>query len=242
MVSYQLIRSDRRKTLGLQVKLGKVVVRAPNYVSEKVIDDFISQKSAWLRAKIDEQQTVYDEDCCTFRHGCNILFKGDLHTLVIDFSPKPNTYPGTDEQGNKYLVVELANRQKEKARSAQTQALMVKKQLESFYKQHAQNTIPQRLAELSELTSLFPSAYKIRQYKSRWGSCNSSGELSFNYLLLMAPSHIIDYVIIHELCHLKHLNHSTDFWQLVAYYYPEFKMAKYWFKQHQSQLQWLAPR
>lgn len=240
MINYQLIRSERRKTLGLQVKAGKVYVRAPSYVSKEFIHDFVAKKSSWLKAKVNEQVNV-DDGCLSFEQGSKVLFQGELLTLVIDFAPKRKTFIKSNKLGSKYLVVILANRQKEKAQNVKVQALLVKKQLEEFYKEQALSIIPLRLAQLSELTSLKPVSFKIRQYKSRWGSCNSRGELSFNYLLMMVPNDILDYVIIHELCHLKYLNHSTRFWQLVSCYFPEYVEAKRWFKEHQAQLQWLTP-
>jgi predicted metal-dependent hydrolase len=116
--------------------------------------------------------------------------------------------------------------------------IQVKKQLEQYFIAQAQLYIPTRLNILSELVDLFPVSYKIRQYKSRWGSCNNRQELSFNYLLMMSPDWVVDYVIIHELCHLKHLNHSADFWLLVEKFSPEFKLAKRWLHDRQIELQW----
>jgi predicted metal-dependent hydrolase len=91
---------------------------------------------------------------------------------------------------------------------------------------------------LSETTLLHAKSFKVRKYKARWGSCNNRGELSFNCLLKMLPLWVVDYVIVHELCHLKHMNHSTRFWQLVEQYNPQFRLAKAWLKQNQASLSW----
>ena len=85
---------------------------------------------------------------------------------------------------------------------------------------------------------LTPSKIKIRQYKARWGSCNSRKEVSLNYLLMMAPLWVIDYVIIHELCHLVHMNHSSQFWALVKLHCPDYNTAKQWLITHQKDLHW----
>ena len=82
----------------------------------------------------------------------------------------------------------------------------------------------------------------IRQYSARWGSCNNRKEISFNYLLMMAPPWVIDYVVIHELCHLTHLNHSQHFWQLVIKHCAYFQEAKQWLKHHQTELIWQLPQ
>ena len=117
-------------------------------------------------------------------------------------------------------------------------SLQIKKQLATWLKEQACHYITTKLPLLVTQTGLTPISFKIRLYKARWGSCNNKGELSFNYLLMMAPLWVVDYVIIHELCHLKHLNHSNKFWQLVDQYYPNYKDAQLWLKKHQSQLTW----
>lgn len=80
------------------------------------------------------------------------------------------------------------------------------------------------------------STLSIRDQKSRWGSCSSRGTLSFNYRLIFAPPGVLDYVVVHELCHLTHMNHSKDFWHLVAYIMPEYKQYKNWLRDHGQEL------
>ena len=121
------------------------------------------------------------------------------------------------------------------------QAVLVKNQLECYFAQQARVIILPKVRAYSALTKHTPTSIKIRQYRARWGSCNNKGELSFNYLLVMLPEYVIDYVIVHELCHLTHLNHSKAFWQLVAQHFPEYVKAKQWIKEHQSALHWNSP-
>ncbi len=76
----------------------------------------------------------------------------------------------------------------------------------------------------------------VRDQKTRWGSCSSTGTLSFNYRLMFAPPRVLDYVVIHELCHLTHMNHSREFWNLVASVMPEYKIHRNWLKEHGQEL------
>jgi predicted metal-dependent hydrolase len=79
----------------------------------------------------------------------------------------------------------------------------------------------------------FPSHVSIRGQRTRWGSCSSEGAISLNWKLLAAPIDVIDYVIVHELAHIRHLDHSPQFWSLVETFYPDWRLAKLWLKEHE---------
>lgn len=232
MIKYQLIKSQRRKTVGLQVKKGQVIVRAPSYLSDEQIDELIKTKSAWLQLKVLEQANAPLAKTC-FTQGSHIWVNGESKPLNIVFHSVAQVLNLTNE-----IRVVIATRHHLLRFDENKLALRVKKQLEAWFLLKANAYISQRLIDLSQLTKLTAKSFTIRQYQARWGSCNNKGELRFNYLLMMAPSWVIDYVIVHELCHLKHLNHSKDFWQLVASNYPRYKEAKTWLKYHQSHLLW----
>jgi len=249
MFEYQLIRSKRRKTLGLQVKHGQVTVRAPYYASSAFIDAFIQDKSSWLRVKVFEQQN--QNNFCDFSQGANLLFLGEEVTLNIYTSKQASVHFSSTLSGDiesfdqpnspvKQLNVVISERVNARLADQLATGRQVKKQLEQFFKQQAQDLIGERLKIISQQTSLTPVKTRIRQYRARWGSCNSRGEVSFNYLLMMTPLFVIDYVIVHELCHLEHLNHSKSFWLLVEKHSPNYQLAKVWLRNHQSQLHWLS--
>lgn len=235
MIEYKVIQSAR-KTLSLQVKHGQVIVRAPYCVEEGFIRAFIQKKSAWLNAKITEQNKT--NNCCNFTQGSKLFLFGQLVTLNITFAKKAQTVLTGNIKHEQELTIVLAERNQKKFSDKYLLAKAVKSQIENYLKRQAEEIIPSKVKVFSELTSLTPTSIKIRQYRSRWGSCNSRGELSFNYLLVMLPSYVIDYVIIHELCHLQHLNHSKDFWKLVAMHFPRFTEAKEWIKTNQAALLW----
>jgi len=262
VLEYKLIRSKRRKTLGLQVKLGQVIVRAPYYVTSAFINTFVQQRSAWLRTKVSEQQTQLN--FCDFSHGSNLLFLGEELTLKVSSAKQPTVFITDDletpcsannflksnslasqiESSNfnpptaKSLNVVISERVAAKLVGPVARGQQVKKQLESYFKQQAELLINERLSLISKQITLTPTKINIRQYSARWGSCNNRGEVSFNYLLMMTPLAVIDYVIVHELCHLEYLNHSRDFWQLVEQHSPNYQLAKKWLSDHQPQLYW----
>lgn len=239
MIEYKVVRSQR-KTLSLQVRHGEVLVRAPYCVDETYIITLIQKKSAWLKAKIAQQSHI-DDSRCDFSHGSTLFLFGHLVTLDITFAKQARSFLAEGVNNQQVLHIVLAERNRKKLSNNLLLATAVKKQIEKYFKQQAEELIPRKVTFYSQLTSLKPTSIKIRQYRARWGSCNNRGELSFNYLLMMLPTHVIDYVVIHELCHLQHLNHSKEFWQLVARYFPNYMQAKQWIKTNQSSLLWQLP-
>ncbi len=108
--------------------------------------------------------------------------------------------------------------------------------LEKKYIDDAREYFPKRVAYFHSFTG---GAYKritIRDQKTRWGSCSAKGTLSFNWRLMLAPPAILDYVVVHELCHLTHMNHSAAFWQAVETVYPDYRNARKWLKDHGQEL------
>lgn len=108
--------------------------------------------------------------------------------------------------------------------------------LQKRFRIAAKTYIPKRCAELQKLTGGTYQKITIRDQKTRWGSCSQTGTLSFNYRLMMADPSIIDYVIIHELCHLTHMNHSKEFWDMVGRIMPDYAQKKNWLKVHGHEL------
>ncbi|OGN91908.1 MAG: hypothetical protein A2Z75_06485 [Chloroflexi bacterium RBG_13_50_10] len=108
--------------------------------------------------------------------------------------------------------------------------------LEQWYRAEAARLINERADKLSSNIGISYKRIAIRGQKTRWGSCSRKKNLSFNWKLIMAPEPVIDYVIIHELTHLKEMNHSKRFWELVAQYCPGWRDYKKWLKQHEADL------
>lgn len=100
----------------------------------------------------------------------------------------------------------------------------------------AKRIIPQRVRYYAEIMGLDYGRITIRMQKSRWGSCSAKGNLNFNCLLMRTPETIIDYVVVHELCHLKEMNHSERFWAEVEKVLPDYKERRKWLKDHESEI------
>ena len=217
---YQVKRS-RRKSIGLYVKEGIVEVRAPHYVSNTDIDSWVIEKADWVIERINEQ-VIQEQEKPDISHGGNFLFLGEQREIEF-IQGKPAIF----EKEDKIII----------ARYAKTNT---NKLLENWLKQEAQFYLQDRVQELAETMNESGNinGIQFRKTRSKWGHCTSRGILQFNWLIIMAPPEVIDYLIIHELSHLKHMNHSKRFWLHVADYCPKHKAHKLWLNNNGHKL-WL---
>lgn len=108
--------------------------------------------------------------------------------------------------------------------------------LEKRYRELARNYIEQRVQYYTHLLNVSCQRITIREQKTRWGSCSSNGTLSFHWKLILAPPKVLDYVVVHETCHLLHMNHSPDFWAEVESLMPDYKVHRMWLKKNGARL------
>ena len=230
VLEYQLVRSNKRKTVSLQVKAGKVRVLAPMRLAEQYINDLVQEKSPWLQLKIAEQLTHYENQSVReYKAGESYYYQGNRYTLLIEQAETVGVLIVDNA-----IVISLKNLAIDNVEISR----QVKKILHAWYVNEAKQLLNSRFEVQCNYTKLSAASLNVRYYKSRWGSCDVKQRINLNWLLVMAPIEVIDYVIIHELCHTIHLNHSSKYWQLVSQLYPNFKQAKAWLKQHQQHLYW----
>ena len=228
IVDYNLAFS-RRKTIALQVKSGQVFVRAPYGISRTYIEKLLRTKQCWIEAKL-EQSKLKQSINPVLAERTSILIQGQYYPLIIQSQQTAEGISFADGQLSVYLTTNKSEQNKT-AFNEKVEALV-----QAWLQAQTSELIEQKLTHWCQITGLSPSGYKIRYYKSKWGSCNSRKALTFNSLLAMTPDYVVDYIVVHELCHLVHLNHSSQFWQLVECYIPNVKSAKTWLKEHQQDL------
>ncbi len=220
---YQLQRSIRRKTLSIVIRRGEVKVLAPVFLSKATISEFIVAKTPWVLQKLLTQQAWVDQNeqgQKLFIEGEPFLYLGESYPLSVGAASKSEVI-----LHNGYFIVNVSNRVK-----AQNRANHIKALMQDWYKQQLSEYLDHRIEHYADVIGVVHTGVNVRAYKRRWGSCSSKGQLSFNFLLMMAPQWIIDYVIVHELCHLTHMDHSSRFWSKVQRFYPRHKEAKAWLK------------
>ena len=204
-----ILKRSRRKTVSLTVKPDcTVVVSAPLKMNIKQIDEFVSKNSIWI-----EKQRMRLSEIESYKQS-----------FVIDYGTKVYFF------GEKLPIIAENIR---KAKLTETHILMpqdlnseqIKQKLIALYKETAREYISTRLPYYSSLTGITASKITISSAKTNWGSCTAD-RLHFSWHLIMAEKEVIDYVIIHELTHIKHHNHSDAFWYEVSRFCPEWKTLR----------------
>lgn len=216
----QIIHSKRR-TFQVEVKRdGSLVVRVPEGSSVEAIQKAIDSKMRWVLKKRAEIYNLdISADSKKFVDGEKFLYMGVVYPLSVD---------GTD---GSQLVFDGKRFVLSKEHRSNARDVFV-----SWYRECAQRHISERVQEYSSQYNIPFSKIRITNAERRWGSCNNKGVLRFSWRLAMAPQDVIDYVIVHELVHIKHLNHSRAYWQEVIAIMPDFKERKRWLFRHGNRL------
>lgn len=214
-----------------------VHVVAPLNRSVDLIKKEISEHRAWVEKANQSFQKLRDKfPVRFFQTGQTFPFVGENYFLKILAADFKKPFIQLDLDQLQYFYPQswdlLTKHEKQ---------VLLKKHLMKFYHEKAIVFLNQRLRILSEQTQLFPKRVTFRNQKTRWGSCSSDGSLNLNWKLIAFDQSLIDYVIIHELCHLKHANHSKRFWSLVESHCSDYKRLNKSLNQIQFEVDFLAP-
>lgn len=210
-LDYQLERRQRR-TVGLKITASGLVIHAPKRIAQSYLESLILQKSDWIRKKL-AALTDNKIPAVQWEDNEQLLLLGNPISLSIrpDARAKAIVYePGV-------LLLALPN---------PNDTSLVSRKVIQWYKKQALTDFSRRLEILSAKLGVPLPKLFLSNAKSRWGSCNSKKEIRLNWRLLQAPPHIINYVICHELAHLKEMNHSAKFWAVVGSIFPDYKTAE----------------
>ena len=221
-----ITRTKRKKTISILIKDGNVEVKAPFNLKQKEIDSFILKKEKWIKNKILFQKSIKKLPKKKFIDGEVFKLLGKDLILKLNISDTKKTYIKND-----YICLDLKNNTKNNKEK-------IKRELELFFRSFSERILKEKTLIESKKMNLKVKEIKVRSYKNRWGSCSSNGNISYNWKLIMAPERIINYVIIHELCHLIHFNHSSDYWWEVSKEHPNYKESKEWLKSNQHLFDW----
>ena len=234
--SVVVVRKAFRKNLTIALKPGAPIqVRASQRTPLTKIENFLLEKEKW----IEKHMHAFSQHAEKFpekKLKASETFPFLGQDLVLKFVPTPlkQVFFSRSEANLHMHLPEVSwnGMTEEDIQSYFTH-------LQKYYRREAEKLISDRIRIWSEQMQLFPKAVRFRNQKTRWGSCSSRGSIQINWRLIAAPITVIDYILIHELSHLKHMNHSEDFWNLVRHHCPSFEDSEKWLEENSGLLDFL---
>ena len=207
-ISYLLIKKYRR-SIGLKITRDGLIVHAPIFVSKKHIKTVIISKQKWIESKLNLIKIKAPPFSIKTGQEFNLLGK----KIILQLS-----------EGQK--KIRLQNNSCFLSFTDLSKQDKLKEYFIGWLKEYTHNHFKKRVDFYSINSNLSPKKVLLSNAKNKWGSCNSRAEVRFNWRLILSTEHIVDYVICHELSHLKFMNHSQQFWGLVGEIFPDYKEAQ----------------
>jgi len=203
--------TKRKNTVGIKVQNNQVIVLAPKRTSKRFIFNLLNKKEEWIQKHLQKtsKKRLETNQLYIFGEKLDLQFKEANHN-AFHYENGSITLNYKEQLDHKKILFLF----------------------DSWIKNTAKNYILSRATELAQQTALTPNKILLKNTKSQWGSCSRTKNVSLSYNLIYTPKPVIDYVIIHELSHLREMNHSKNFWTQVATHCPEYKESVQWLKEH----------
>jgi predicted metal-dependent hydrolase len=218
-IKYRIIRSERKSIAVYITKDAAVEIRAPLGVSAAYIDAVVNSKKTWIEDQLEAHKHINKQkQNFKLHYGDMVLYRGNEYPVKA----KAGSLVGFD--GNSFYMPDSLN------------YIQIKDAMIQIYKLLAKNVLMNKAGKFSKNMELIPIAVKINSAKTRWGSCSGKNSINFSWRLILAPDDVIDYVVIHELAHIKEHNHSDRFWAIIAEVLPDFRQREEKLKELQKRL------
>lgn len=208
---YEVVRA-RRKTLAIHIKGGKVTINSPLKASVAWISEFVSDNVSWIQGKIKDQLKK-EREVLVLAEGRAIPFLGQPRQLKVVVASRAKVQLGEEQ-----LLIHTPSRDK------------LEKVWGNWLLERAKEYMTTQTIKTAKAMGLDHKLKHVvfRKTRSKWGHCEDNGVIQFNPIVMMAPRAVIDYLIVHEVSHLKHLDHSPRFWRTVGTLCPDWKKHKEW--------------
>ncbi|WP_368488201.1 M48 family metallopeptidase [Clostridium sp. BJN0013] len=220
-LSYTVIRKSK-KNISIKIdEKGKVIIYAPYHISYKYIEEVVKNKIPWILKNVHiVKERMQNVKLIDIQQGKKILWLGKLLNIKKYILDTQKYYIKIFKNnfviyGSKTLLEDEEN---------------MRDIIFKFYREKAKLIFKYKVNVYSKKLNVYPKNITIRCQKTIWGSCYSNGNINFNCRLLMAPMRIIEYIVVHELCHLVYMNHSKDYWKLVEHEIPDYVSRRDWLK------------
>lgn len=210
-------RTKRTKTATINVVEGEVSITVPKALDMSRIVQIVESKHTWIIEKLAMHEQAAPKREKAFVSGEGFSYLGRNYRLKINTG---------DYQSVRLIQGRLAITLPDDI----DHRIYARKGLISWYKRQAEKKIKEKVERYAHIVGVETGVIRIKSFKSRWGSCTPYGDLEFNWVIMMAPNRVVDYVVIHELCHLIQMDHSPQFWREVERVMPDYLEHKEWLK------------
>jgi predicted metal-dependent hydrolase len=240
-LNVQVSRRPYKRTIGVNVLVtGRIRVSAPVWVPTHQIEKFLLQHEDWIRSNLEQFKALRDQ------HPPKLYIEGEEFPLIgemlkLAFAQGVGTEARVNKTDDGCLRVEIPHKDWASFNQDEPHPEFAEI-IANFYREVGTETIRLRIEHFAKTMQLFPSEVLFRAQKSRWGSCSTTGRIHMNWRLIVMPIEVINYVIVHELSHLKHYDHSAIFWSFVERVIPNYLKLRSWLKENQFQADFLAKR
>ncbi|MDQ3143018.1 MAG: M48 family metallopeptidase [Bacteroidota bacterium] len=227
------IHHERRSSVRVSLAKEKAIVRIPLVDSVKKKEEHISWAQDWIAKKLTKDKNlIHRFQPRNYSDGEELTIRGKIFTLIIKENLEQKT--ATAMLGGSQIMMVIPGNLRPKLRQKTISTLVSKIMAKIFSRE-----ISQKVLELNEIYFRQKMGkIQLRNNQTNWGSCNTHGNISISSRLLMAPEFVLNYIIIHELAHTVHMNHSTAFWKVVAQAMPEYEAAEKWLDQNGDLCKW----
>lgn len=226
-IRYRISRKAK-KNISLRIKsIDDILISAPYHISEKQIEEIVSMRAKWILSKLDIIKTRGKVERL-YQEGEIFLYLGKEYILKYRKNSEVKNLRVLIEE--RFLLIEFSD---EKLLIGEN----IKIALINWYKRQGEKIIKSRMKYFSEELGLNPKQVNIRGLKANWGLCYGNGNISMSLKLIGAPIEVIDYVAVHEICHLEHHNHSKRYWDFVSKYMPDYKERSNWLNENGYRLE-----
>jgi len=211
------INKSKIKNIYISIQNGEVVIKAPWYATNSQIQEVVESKRDWIMRKLQEYQSS-PRKAKDYADGERFQILGNNYYLSIFYKDINNAVLNV-EDGKISVILPLEYSELDNTEQ-------IKKMIDEMYYMIAEKEVEVAMEKTRKLVGLAPEEYVIKKIKTAWGKCSSKKKITINQDLMMYSRHAIEYVVLHEICHLKHLNHSKAFWAMVEKYMPDYKEAE----------------
>lgn len=214
----EVVRTNRLRTATIKVVGNKVVISVPKLLSDARIKDLLVKKSTWIKKKLIDHAQIPMPKPREYVNGESFQYLGKNYRLKVVQGSEAGV-----KLNRGYIEVTTK-------KSAKVTDKVIREQLINWYMDLAIVRFKEKTFKYAKQLGVIPNSITVRDYKSRWGSCSVKGDISFNWRIILAPQHIVDYVVVHELSHMIQHNHSLKYWKLVEKVMPNHQEYKEWLK------------